>query len=306
MDSPSRSEHLASWGRVAEGPPRDQARVVVAMWHRDRSLEPSSRRRLGDLLDRFARRLEATGVRSVTDATLADCEAFVWARNQQSNLPAIATAHLRRTTLRTLYRTVAELTGVDHDPTRQLQLPPKTRRPIRAVTDEEINLLRAAGLARSRGRDRAVTALALAEATATSSEIPRIRLRDVDLTDGAVDLPGAHPLRARRGRLSDWGWTTLRRIATDPRPLHPDGSLTYRGDAGGDTHAGQAQTSGLLRQLLNDAGLVDEDLRPSSIRLWRPAKILDAGGRIETAALMLGLSSLDTAAALLGHDWQTD
>ena len=61
--------------------------------------------------------------------------------------------------------------------------------------------------------------------------------------------------------------------------------------------------SRLLGRLLNDAGLPDRDIHPTSIRLHHPARLLATGGRIEEAAGMLGFASLDTAVAALGWNW---
>ena len=56
--------------------------------------------------------------------------------------------------------------------------------------------------------------------------------------------------------------------------------------------------SNLLAKLLHAAGLIGDDIRPSSIRLWAGARVLNSEG-IEGAAMALGLASLDATHAAL-------
>lgn len=285
------------------GTPTAQVDAAIRIWQEDRELDPASIRRLGDLLQRFASRLQATGVGSVTDATEEDCDGFLWARTRRSEHPSIATVHLRRSTLRALYRTISGVRPDTVDPTRKIVLPPKHRAATRPLRDEEISLLRIAALGRTRGAQRTTALLALAEATGTTGEIPQVLWRHVDLPRGRVQLPGAHPVQPRTAQLTEWGTSALQRLA-DGSTAAPGESITYQGRFAPDSHQAQAQTSSRLRRLLADAGLTEGGVVPTSIRLWQPARRLTTGTRIEDVAVMLGLQSLDSAAAALGHEWR--
>ena len=140
---------------------------MVSTWALGPALSSSTVNRMGDLAMRFARRLAAAGVASLLDADLSDCEGFVWATTRRRQTPALATIHLRRTTLRTLYRTLEALGTEVLDPRSTLELPPKSRRGTRALSDDEMTLLRTTALGRRRQSLRAAALVALIESTAS-------------------------------------------------------------------------------------------------------------------------------------------
>ncbi|WP_334145090.1 hypothetical protein, partial [Rhabdothermincola sp.] len=281
--------------------PSAEIDAVIAAWERE-PLTDATRRRLGELARRFAARLDATGVASITDATREDCEGFVWAPTRRRTPPSLHTVHLRRTALRAIYRTVTTLAPGTVDPSAGVDLPAKTGRRPRPLTDDELDRLRIAALGRTQQPLRAAAVIALAEASATSGEIPCIRWADVDLTASTVALPGADPIKARTGVLTDWGTAVLGRWqrACLPEPDHP---VVTRRPSAATGHSAQAATANQLTRLLRSAGLDHRDIRPGSVRLWAAATALRRGG-IEAAARTLGIDSLDAAADALDHRWQ--
>lgn len=283
------AEQVVAWsearGRSVEG----ELYVVLGLWS-ELSLSTSTLERLAGLITRFANRLIATGVESLLDATLADCEGFIWAPTKRNAAPSMHTVHLRRTAVRGLFRALRQLEPDFVDPTTHLDLPSKGDPRARPLTDDELMSLRVAALGRVRSSNRAALAVALAESTATTGEIPQVRWRDVDLAAGTVALPGATPIRARTGALSPWGRGVLTRVSDETSPPADDFVVSRRGYT--DSHSGQAAIANLLAKLLRAAGLVSNDVRPTSIRLWGGAHALNTRG-VEAAAAALGITSLD-------------
>jgi hypothetical protein len=67
----------------------------------------------------------------------------------------------------------------------------------------------------------------------------------------------------------------------------------------------QARVCVALRDLINRIGLgADPAVRPASITAYAGWETFTRTRRIEAAALHLGMASLDSTAALIGHDWQ--
>jgi integrase/recombinase XerC len=265
--------------------------VILDVWSKQ-SRTDSTAERLSGLITRFATRLIATGVSSLLEATLVDCESFVWARTRRNVAPSIHTVHLRRTALRSLFQTVCELEPGSADPTNDMALPPRGHSVARVFTDHEMVRVRVAALGRVRSSDRAALAVALAESTATTGEIPQVRWHHVDLAMGTVALFGASPIRARTGTLSVWGRDVLARVVRETSPAPEDFVVTRRGNYA-DPHCAQAAVANLLTKVIRAAGLADAGGRPTSIRLWGATCVLDTRG-IEAAAAALGVSSLDT------------
>jgi hypothetical protein len=58
---------------------------------------------------------------------------------------------------------------------------------------------------------------------------------------------------------------------------------------------------------LRHAGLAEEPgVRANSIPAWRGAKELANGASIDEVAVLLGMRSLDRAAAFIGFDWRSE
>jgi integrase len=268
----------------------------------DRHVEsPQSRAALVRLLPKLGRYLEsARGVCDIADVTGDDVLAWIAAPFPDGRRPSLATQHHRRALVRLAFRLLRTAGYVDHDPSLDVDLPPRTSRSsMRPLRDNEVERGRAAAL-RTLGETRLPAVWALAEATATTHEIPRIRPSDVRLDDGVVLLSGSRSTLPREGRLTDWGVSTLaaRMQTTGNTPL------AYRG-AGQSPAAMQASCSAALDKILTAAGLrADKSVKPVSVRAWAGHRVWQTTGRIEAAAAALGCRSLDAAAATIGLDWQ--
>ena len=283
------AEQVVTWNEVRGQGVEGELYVALGLWS-EQSLSTSTLERLAGLITRFANRLVATDVESLLDASLADCEGFIWAPTKRNAVPSMYTVHLRRTAVRSLFRIMCELEPNFVDPTTHLDLPSKGDPRARPLTDDELSSLRIAALGRVRSSNRAALAVALAEATATTGEIPLVRWRDVNLAASAVALPGATPVRARTGALSPWGRGVLTKVHNETSPPAESFVVSRRGYT--NTHSGQAAIANLLAKLLDAAGLVGGDVRPTSIRLWAGANVLNSRG-VEAAAAALGITGLD-------------
>ncbi|HZJ49386.1 MAG TPA: integrase, partial [Actinomycetota bacterium] len=116
----------------------------------------------------------------------------------------MATMHLRRSALRLYFCTARQLGICSGDPTLDLVLPARSSLHMRPLTDDEVALCRSFSIS-SLTETRRQAAWALAEATARTSEIPHIRVRDVDLDGCRVWLWGSTKAEPRWGRLTAWG-----------------------------------------------------------------------------------------------------
>jgi len=258
---------------------------------------------LARLLPKLGRHLEAARrVDDVRNVSAADVRAWVNAPLPDGAMPSIATRHNRRSAARFGFRLLREAGVVVHDPTLDLILPARSGgREARPLTDQEIELGRAAAR-RTLGETRRPGLWALAEATATTHEIPRVRADHLDLDQGTVFLSGSSKTLPRVEKLTDWGIDALERrvreIGTAHRPL------VYEG-AGKSASSMQAASAMTLTKILTQAGLRhDPAVMPASVRAWAGERVFQTTGRIEGAAVALGCHTLDTAAAIIGFDWQ--
>ena len=259
--------------------------------------------RMEQEISRFLKRLSAQGVTSLVDVSALDCTEFVWSPTRRARIPATHTMHVRRSALRAFFSTGVQLELCPTDPTVGLIVPPKTGRACRPLDADEMMLVQLTALARVMNPLRTASVVALAGATATTGELPQITWRDVDLDAGTIVLPGAFPIAPRTGHLSDWGAGQLARFKQKTGGVGDD-PVVHRGRSAPDSHVGQASMSRMLGRLLADAGLTDIDIKPTSIRLYRPAALVADGGKIEDAALMLGVGSLDAAADAIAYWWR--
>ena len=216
--------------------------------------------------------------------------------------PSIATMHLRRSALRLYFRTLRQLGLFDGDPTLDLELPPRSSLAMRPLTDDEVVLCRSFSL-QTLTATRQPAAWALAEATARTSEIPHVRVSDLDFSNRRVWIHGSSKAEARWGYLSEWGTTQLaRRVGSLKNVLEDDPAVAYEGR--GSEQSGQASSCIAIAETLMRAGLGREpDVRPGSVVGWAGRRLFDETGRIEDVALRLGVRSLDRAARLIGWDW---
>lgn len=107
--------------------------------------------------------------------------------------------------------------------------------------------------------------------------------------------------RAALGRLTPWGAKQIaRRLEAiagsgDPVLAWQDGELRAR----------PGTISKAIEDTLVRAGLGSEPgVRPLSVVGWVGATVLEETGRIDAAALRMGMRSLDRAARIIGWDWR--
>ncbi|WP_328494666.1 hypothetical protein OHS59_19405 [Streptomyces sp. NBC_00414] len=270
--------------------------------------------KFGLLLKRCERYLQLRGAVVLGDVTADLAEDFVTARGRSRHGhvtdSAAATMRLRRSVVRTAYRTLRELGLSDADPARDIVLPARAISGVRPLAEDEvIDLRHRASFVTRPSRHGAAAALALAGGH--SGEIGHIRVRDLDIGRRRVWMHGSTKVDARWCPLDDWGLNVLASRArfVSARQLRkesaPNARLAVSDRHGSDAYL-QARACVALGDLLKRIGLSDEeDVKPSSVTAWAAVAEFERTGRIEDAARRLGLRSLDRAAAVIGHNWHT-
>lgn len=169
--------------------------------------------------------------------------------------------HLRRSAIRLYFSTARALGLCDRDPSLDVALPPRSPMVVRALTDDEVVLCRNSSLHSLRAT-RWTAAWALAESNARTSEIPQVRVSDVDLNGDRVWLHGSNQAEARWGHPTPWGLTQLkRRIGVLSNDEKSNPLLVYRGR--GSAHSSQVASCIAIKEVLTSAGLGHEpDVRP--------------------------------------------
>ena len=257
------------------------------------------------LVERFGMFIDrAFCVKRLADVSAAHVDAFVRSSTSEGRVPSVATMRLRRSTLRSLFRTARELGLVEGDPTIDVALPSRTNEAARALTDLEVQRCRRVAL-EDLSSTRLTVPWALGEATARTAEIPYSCPADLDLARARVWIHGSSNTEARWGALTKWGVAQLERHLREHPAQCGTQSLTFRGS--GNPESRRAHSSQAIHETLRRAGLAaDPDVRPSSLAAWAGRQVLCSTGRIDVAARALGMRSLDGAARLLGWDWTCD
>lgn len=208
--------------------------------------------------------------------------------------------HARRSATRLLFRTGRRLGLCSTDPAVDIDLPPRSSLRARPLSDDEVGLCRSASL-HSLDATRLPAAWALAEATVRSGELASIRVCDVDLDEARVWIAGSARTEPRWGELSVWGCKQVRRRVD---AIGDSSLVIYTGR--GSAESRQAASCQAIHETLLRAGLSGEaDVRPVSVAAWAGRVAFDQTQRIDEAARVLGVRSLDRAAAIIGWDWST-
>lgn len=285
--------------------PGELAELAIASLDASGHLAPASAERLFGLMRRFAVFTEhAYEIRFASGIGTEHAQAFVDARSASGSPPSVATMHLRRSAVRLLYREAAKHGAVSTDPAALIVLPPRSYLPFRPLSDDEIVLGRSFAC-NSLSATREPAAWALSEAGARSSELPHIRVCDVDLDAARVFIVGGTKTTARWGDLTTWGLVQLRRRLEVLDDRGHEAPLICADVA--DRTRARANAYEAVRASLVRAGLGSEPgVRPNSIVAWRGASAHDAGASIAEVAHMLGLRSLDATAAFIGWDWRAE
>ena len=264
-------------------------------------LADQSTYRMTELMTNFVGYVEkGHQVRRASEICEDHIEGFVFAPvvGSRSRRPSTATMHLRRSAVRLYFRIGRELALLEGDPSLDLVLSPRSSLAMRPLTNDEIVLGRTFSL-HTLSATRQPAAWALAEATARTSEIPHIRVEDLDMDAGRVWIHGGGKTQPRWGLLTPWGRLQMERRLE----VIQDGShLVYEGD--GSAESRQSSSCIAISETLVRAGLAKEpDVRPGSVAAWAGARVLSETGAIDQVALRLGVRSLDRAARLIAWDW---
>lgn len=271
------------------------------------SHSPQSLDRLTHDMSLFVARLEVLRVQDLREVTRQHVLGFIDEALRVDRYmfrdPSLGTRHFRRTAVRLFFKTARALGLCEQDPTIDIDLPPRSARSARPLTDEEV----IAGESASRWTldlTRLPAAWALGAATAVSAEIAAARIGDVDFDGMRVWLRGCTKRTPRWGPLTEWGAQQLRRRIAFLDTDDAEKGLVYGGRDTGKS--AQSSACSAVHEVLVLAGLNREmDVRPLSLAAWAGVKEFERTGRIEDVANLLGFSTLDRAARAIGWDWQS-
>jgi site-specific recombinase XerD len=245
--------------------------------------------------------LKGYGIESAAEVTAEHVEGFVKSRHGTGE-PSIATMHVRRSSLRMLFRLARAELGLEGDPTLDVILPPRSTAAARPLTDDEVELGRSYAL-HNLEATRGPAAWALGEATLTTTELPYVTTDDLDLDNPngpRVWIKGSRKRDERWGFLDDWGAAQIERRA---KSLKNTKHLIYKGN--GSEESRQASCCIAIKDVMIRAGLdAEPDVRPSSLVAWAGVIVLQDTDSIEEVARRLGIGSLDTAARFINYDWK--
>jgi integrase/recombinase XerC len=286
----------------------DAAALVIAELARRRCLAPQSEARVVGLIRRFADFVTlGRGMDSISEVCAADVVAFATASTMRTgSAPSPATMRLRRWALRCFFRIARELgLVVANDPTVDVALPSRTPRSVRPLTTVEVEQCRRASL-HNLVSTRLSVAWALGEATARTSEVPHLRVEDLDLDAVRVWIHGSRLTTPRWGALTEWGVRQVQRrlknIGTGATP-----ELLLAEVGAGNPESQVSFSAQALRETIARAGLAAEErVSPGSVAAWAGVQIFQATGHIDAVAYALGVRSLDAAARLIDWDWRTE
>lgn len=264
-------------------------------------LTPLSTVRFTGLWKRFERFADAQAIELVEDVDPDLARRFVHTLQRGGGQPSVATMHLRRDSLGLLFRLLREYGIADGDPTVGIVLPPRSGLAIRPLTDDEVDRCRWAALS-TLGSTRQPALWAPGESGASTREIAKVTRADLDLTSGRVWLRGAPRTDARWVPLTEWGAAQLgRRIRL--AAIGPDALIAS--DRPSDEHAGRISAGATLSAIMARAGLSDDrEVKPRSLAAWVARRVWLETGRIDKAALRLGMRSLDLTSELVGFAWR--
>jgi site-specific recombinase XerD len=250
----------------------------------------------------FASFAQEQGVWHLEAVRRGHVNAFVGARRASGEKATLSERHSRLAAVRLLYREARRLGLALIDPTLDIELPPRGPTSARPLTDAEVEFGRSYAVRKS--DTRPAVCWALAEATTRTSEIPHIRVSDLDLKAGTVYIHGGVTTDPRTGTLTSWGVTQLRRGIRSCLPQDGPDPILMGSGRWNHLDNGRAAATMSLVATLKAARLAARDVNPRSIPAWAGAKALAGGASIDAVARMLGVRSLDQAAGIVGLQWR--
>lgn len=280
----------------------EAADLVLGWWSEDLAGDLMNRqtyltyslvvRRLVD----FAKAHEVTDLNGVTQALIAK---FLEARTTNSAgviiLPTVASKHVRRATLRLFYAILRDHGLTTADPARDIPLSRVDPSITRPLTVDEANQLRYYMGGFKSARMNAVVAFALAGMSV--GELLGLERTHIDPTGSRVWAAGSDQRDARWLTLDAWGTERAQRFVGE---CTHDGPVFLR-----KAKHNTAILASPMRQALDRAGLGQiTEVRPASMSYHAALLVFEESGRIEEAARVLGLTSLDSMARILGYEWR--
>lgn len=284
----------------------------------------------------FAEMLGAVEVRDATEETV---DRYCWARNapgarRQGEEPRPDTRTARRSGIRAFSQTLALLGLDDRRLGWAVPLPGRGEQEsrhdpdddathgaaLRPLSDRELGTVRWS-CRNANGDSRLPAAVALAAAGAGTGQLPHVKVGHLFLDQAVVWVPPVGRARGRWLELDEWAVLALRRHVRRLAGQVPADRLAQEAvvsslptrrranparPALDPANSAQSVMTGLLRRALRLAGLAGKPgLRPGSFPLHAAALAFRRTGRIEAAAVVLGVSDLNAVAVTLEHGWRT-
>lgn len=263
-------------------------------------LRPATRKRFEETLSRFDRYVHAVqGIHEVEWVDSSTVEAFIKAVLPSGCPPAPSTQRTRLSAIRFLYRALRDLGLTSVDPTVGLSTEAGSAAVIRPLTDAEVGRCREAA-GRAVVATRYVAIWALAEAGASTSDTAMVSRRDFEIERGVVRLSGGPKGYPRVISLTTWAIQCLQAVERGS-----DESEWLPVLNGRDHDSARTSVSAALAEIMHRAGVRDEGVEARSVTAWAGRSVMATTGRIDTVAHVLGMKSLDRAAALIGLDWRS-
>lgn len=266
------------------------------------------------LIRSFVGYASARGISDLYDVTPTLILEWMHSPTAKGEPPANSTRLGRRSVARQFFATAQKLGLYDMNPAASVVEHRRIDRHVHPFTTAQLAQLKRVAEYRF-GEYKSPTMLALMLLGATTREVAYIRVGDVDLEAKRLWLHGgAEKNRPRWVPIDDnWAGSTLARrlaaIAIDKPDLSArDLStvlLAYRPKKDGDNPAKRsAAVATTMDKLLRIARVyVAGQTRLESIREALALRVFEETGRLEDVAVRLGLSSLDTIAHIVGHNW---
>lgn len=252
----------------------------------------------------------ARGAVSVADITVNVLVDWIAAPSVRGQSPK-AMQGLRRAAARAFFRLCARLGLYDQNPAVPIEVGPKYTRYVNPFTNQQIAHLKATACYRE-GETRVPATIGLLLCGVTAGETGSIRVDHVNVEARQVLVPdaGSQFVRARSVPIDDpWCVNALTARIAALRASGGDGStwLVYQGTSSKETTRNSAVsnvvTDALKRARLHQPGVT----RLTSITEWVALDAYErSGGDVAYVANLLGMSSLDAAADLVGHQWTTN
>ncbi|MER6381362.1 site-specific integrase [Streptomyces sp. NPDC001250] len=261
--------------------------------------------------ERFGLFADAHGIHRMDDVTGQLTERFIGApgRDRRDNItldPKTSTRRQRRSALASFFAHARALGMTQAAPLLDSSPIPRPPRSTGAeLTDAEIETLQFHS-ERGMPATRHSALLALLLSGLTSAETAQATTCDLDLTHAAVTTAGATHTQSRTCPLSPWAVHVLRLRADYLGEHRPRQHRLVTSDTS-TRYTAQASVGAGFNEIARRSGLATtaRKVEPRDITRYVARQLLLETGQVSEVARRLGLSSLDSAAALAGLAWST-